>query len=67
MADKPAAKPVVKGSTLTRDEKDGCMIRPCPSCPPHEYQDKKYGQNKRVKNFSTAKKTWACTVCSKYE
>ena len=51
---------------LTAEEKAGCSVRPCEGCNPHEYQDTKYGQNRRVKNFSKTK-GWACTVCGRYE
>lgn len=37
----------------------GCEIKPC-FCK-HEFQDKKYGKNMRVKNLST--KGPRCTVC----
>ena len=29
----------------------------------HEYQDEKYGQGKRVANFSEREKKFRCTVC----
>jgi len=61
---KAEAAAATKG--LSREEKDGCAVRPCEGCLEHEYQDKKYGTNKRVKNFSK-NKGWACTVCSRYE
>jgi len=64
MADKPVIKSV--GASLTREEKEGCMVRQCNGCNPHEYQDTKYGLFKRVKNFSKAK-GWGCTVCARYE
>ena len=69
MADKPAPKTSKAAAVgaLTKEEKEGCSVRPCTNCPPPEYQDKKYGLGKRVKNFSTTKRIWACTVCGKYE
>lgn len=30
---------------------------------PHEYQDKKYGQGKRVHNLAVKKLVYRCTVC----
>jgi hypothetical protein len=31
----------------------------------HEFQDKKYGEGKRVHNLVNKDGTWRCTVCSK--
>lgn len=39
------------------------MIANCPNCKPHAYQDKTYGQNKRVMNPTNNSKR--CTVCDK--
>lgn len=40
-------------------------IKLCPNCKPHEYQDKRYGQNMRVYNESVTGKKKNCTVCGK--
>lgn len=42
-------------------------VRLCPKCPPHPYQDGKYGDKKRVMNSMLSDKDyeeWRCTVCS---
>ena len=31
----------------------------------HEWQDKKYGKQKRVHNWRVKNESWRCTVCSK--
>ena len=43
------------------------MIKPCPTCKPHAFQDSRYGSKNRVMN-RTAKKdpqVFRCTVCGK--
>jgi ribosomal protein L37AE/L43A len=39
----------------------------CPKCPPHPFQDGRYGQNRRVANRvkQTTEQTrhWRCTAC----
>jgi len=62
--EKAAATAATK--TLSADEKLGISVRLCEGCNPHEYQDQKYGLNKRMKNFSKTK-GWGCTVCARYE
>jgi|MudIll2142460700_1097286.scaffolds.fasta_scaffold73560_3 hypothetical protein len=44
------------------------MIKLCPNCKPHEFQDKTYGKNMRVfnpmrKSNSSAIVGFRCTVC----
>jgi hypothetical protein len=41
------------------------MITFCPSCKPHEYQDKRFGQNMRIANETQHKSPskYRCTVC----
>lgn len=43
------------------------VIRPCPSCVPHAFQDKKYGDKMRVKNPCKNNAAVRCTVCGKEE
>jgi hypothetical protein len=31
----------------------------------HKFQDKKYGKNKRVFNYSVKGDKWRCTVCKR--
>ena len=39
------------------------MIKKCPMCRPHEYQDKKYGDRMRVQNATKDDTTIRCSVC----
>lgn len=41
------------------------MIRPCPTCVPHTYQDTHYGPKLRVKNYCDD--GYRCTVCGDVE
>lgn len=43
--------------------KTGAVILSCPGCNEHPFQDKKYGNGKRVHSFGPSKRT--CTVCGK--
>jgi len=38
------------------------MILHCPNCKQHEFQDERYGRNKRVHN-PTKNGDWRCTIC----
>lgn len=37
------------------------MVKHCPNCKRHEFQDATYGLDNRVHNLS--RKGWVCTVC----
>ncbi len=43
------------------------MILKCETCPPHPFQDEKYGEKMRVHNPGKSKQKdrtrWICTVC----
>lgn len=45
---------------------NGTIVATCPTCKPHEFQDKEYGFKKRLHNCCSNKKNknmMRCTVC----
>lgn len=48
---------------------DNTLILPCPTCPPHEFQDARYGRGQRVANRlqqgSAQLDKYRCTACGK--
>lgn len=44
------------------------VVKLCPHCKPHQFQDKEYGKNMRVMNKKKSdpqKPVYRCTVCSR--
>lgn len=54
---------MAKETTSTSSKKSGTIVRGCPSCKPHEFQDTKYGKNQRVMNLAKGGDVGRCTVC----